>query len=48
MARFANSNRIAAEAAAVVDLRRPGIVQGGLVPVSRRPIDNLVFFPTSG
>ena len=48
MARFTNSNRVAAEEARVIDTRRPGMVQGGLVPVSRRPIDNLVFSPTSG
>ena len=48
MARFKNSNRTAARDAAIVDLRRPGIVKGAIVPVSRHPIENLVFSPTSG
>lgn len=38
----------AKQKAPVIDTRRPGIVKGGIVPTSRKPIDNLTFHPTSG
>lgn len=48
MARFSNSNRIAAQEMAVINNRRPGTVQGFIVPVSRRAFDNFTVHPTSG
>ena len=43
MARFAASNRIAEAERAVIDLRRPGIVRGGIVPVERGPLGGAIF-----
>ena len=48
MARFTNSNRIAARDMAVINTRRPGTVQGFIVPVSRRDFENFTVHPTSG
>lgn len=48
MARFANSNRIAARDMGVINTRRPGTVQGFIVPVTRRHFDNFTVHPTSG
>lgn len=48
MARFANSNRAAARDAAVINARRPGTVQGFIVPVTRRDLGNFTVHPTSG
>jgi hypothetical protein len=47
MARFSNSNKTAANDAAVINTRRPGTVQGFIVPVSRRDIATL-FRPSLG
>ncbi|MEM7778387.1 MAG: hypothetical protein AAF732_22630 [Pseudomonadota bacterium] len=47
MARFTKSNRAAAEDMAVVNIHRPGTVQGFVVPVSRREFHNFVCHPTS-
>ena len=30
-----------------LDMRRPGIVKGTILPVTRRPIDNMIVHPTS-
>lgn len=48
MARFNKSNRAAEEDLAVINARRPGLVQGPSDPVSRRDFEHLVFHPTSG
>ena len=48
MARFTKSNTKAAHDAAVINARRPGIVQGFIVPVSRRDFENFTVHPTSG
>ncbi len=48
MARFANSNQAADRDIAVINARRPGIVQGFIVPVSRREFPNFTVHPTSG
>jgi len=48
MSRFTKSNRVAAEEMAVVNARRPGTVQGFIVPVSRRDFGNFIVHPTSG
>ena len=48
MARFSNSNRSAACDMAVINTRRPGTVQGFVVPVSRRAFENFTVHPTSG
>ena len=48
MARFANSNRIAARDMAVINSRRPGTVQGFIIPSTRRDFENFTVHPTSG
>ncbi|MEM0949336.1 MAG: hypothetical protein AAGK37_18205 [Pseudomonadota bacterium] len=44
MARFSNSNRAAEDHWRVLDLRRPGIVRGGLMPAERGPIGGAIFY----
>lgn len=48
MARFNNSNKAAARDMAVVNSRRPGTVQGFIIPVSRRDLVTVIVHPTSG
>ena len=48
MPRFFNSNKAAASDMAVVNTRRPGTVQGFIVPVSRGDLGNFIVHPTSG
>ncbi|MEM8801757.1 MAG: hypothetical protein AAGF55_04410 [Pseudomonadota bacterium] len=48
MARFTKSNKAAAKDMAIIDARRPGIVQGFIVPVSRGDLGNFFIHPTSG
>ncbi len=48
MARFTKSNNAAAQHAAVINTRRPGTVQGFIIPVSRRDFENFTVHPTSG
>jgi hypothetical protein len=48
MARFFKSNKAAASDLAIVNSRRPGTVQGFIVPVSRGDLGNFIVHPTSG
>lgn len=48
MPRFTKSNIAAANDAAVINTRRPGTVQGFIMPVTRREFENFTVHPTSG
>lgn len=46
MTRFVTSNR-RDHPESTLDMRRPGIIKGAILPVTRRPVDNMVVAPTS-
>ena len=48
MASFTKSNIAAVKDVAAINTRRPGTVQGFIVPVLRRDLENFTVHPTSG